>query len=90
MSLKILVSIILVSSVMLVAYKFSESTPSLTVLSEYQQWKTSFNIKYDSEFENLYRLKLFTIKKILVETHNANPSRSYTRGFNQFSALTPE
>lgn len=59
-----------------------------TELSEYQQWKQKFNINYGSEFEDLYRQTLFLKKKELIDLHNKNQTKRYTRGLNRFSALT--
>lgn len=90
MSLKAIASLILLGFVLLSVYNLTETPQSSTLLAEYNQWKIDFNINYDSEFEDLYRLKLFAQKKILIELHNRNSSKSYTRGINQFSALTQE
>lgn len=57
-------------------------------LPEFEQWKSKFNIKYDSEFENAYREKIFLEKKAAIELHNSNPARTYNKGLNKFSALT--
>jgi KDEL-tailed cysteine endopeptidase len=35
-------------------------------------------------------MKLFLKKRATIEIHNSNKSKKFTRGLNQFSALTPE
>jgi hypothetical protein len=57
-------------------------------LPEFEQWKSKFSIKYDSEFENAYREKIFLEKKTAIELHNSNLTRTYNKGLNKFSALT--
>jgi cathepsin L len=58
--------------------------------SVFEQWKIRFNIKYDSEFENAYREKIFLEKKAAIELHNSNPAKTYNKGLNRFSAMTHE
>ena len=39
-------------------------------VSDFEMWKNKFGVKYDSEFENSYRLKIFIDKKIIIDRHN--------------------
>ena len=89
MNRKILTSTILLSLISVSIYYFA-SPQQTSTFTEYAKWKHDFNIEYDSVFEDFYRQGLFMKKKSLIELHNKNKSNSYTRGFNQFSAITPE
>ena len=59
-------------------------------LHEFESWKIKYNIKFNSEFENAYREKIFLEKKAAIELHNSNPARTYNKGINHFSAMTEE
>ena len=59
-------------------------------LSEFQAWKLKFGIKYESQFEELYRERVFLENLATIELHNNNELNTYKMGINQFSALTDE
>ena len=57
-------------------------------LSEFESWKQKFGIKYESEFEDLYRERIFLENLATIELHNKNEAHTYKMGINQFSAMT--
>ena len=57
-------------------------------LSEFENWKLNQGIKYESMFEDAYRERIFLENLAKIKLHNADPSRTYDMGLNQFSALT--
>jgi C1A family cysteine protease len=59
-------------------------------VSEFQSWKAKFGVKFESEFENVYRERIFLENLAKINTHNSNEHRTYDMGVNQFSALTTE
>jgi cathepsin L len=78
--LKVVIALLLVAS-LLVSY---HNTPNPF---EFQTWKDQFAVKFTSEFENTYRERIFLENLAKINTHNANPDRTYDMGLNQFSAL---
>lgn len=59
-------------------------------VSEFQTFKQKFGIEFASEFENIYREKIFLENLAKINTHNSNEYRTYEQGVNQFSHLTQE
>jgi C1A family cysteine protease len=47
-------------------------------------------VRYSSEFENLYRQKVFMQNLANINTHNSDPERTYEMGVNQFTAMNKE
>jgi C1A family cysteine protease len=64
-----------------------QNTPQV---SEFEAWKSANGVKFDSEFENKYREKIFLENLAKVNTHNSNKYRTYDMGVNQFTAMTTE
>jgi hypothetical protein len=65
-------------------------TGTESTLNEFQSWKSKFNMKFDSMFEESYRERIFLENLAKIKLHNANEHKTYRIGFNQFSALTEE
>ena len=63
-------------------------TQNTSDLSEFQAWKLKFGIKYESEFEDLYRERIFLENLAAIELHNRNEHNTHTLRINQFSAMT--
>ena len=59
------------------------------VSQAYEQWKIDFGAHYDEETD-LYRRLIFKENLEKIDTHNADPERTYDMGVNQFTALTQE
>ena len=59
-------------------------------LSEFESWKATFGVKYESMFEESYRERVFLENLAKINLHNMNQHNSYRMGLNQFSALTDE
>ncbi len=64
-----------------------DNTPNV---SEFDEWKKTHQIEYQTEFQTKYRRTVFYENKIIMMKHNANPLNSYKMGLNQFSAMTDE
>lgn len=58
--------------------------------SPFEQWKATHKVTFESEFENTYRERLFLKNLAKIALHNADKSRTYDMGVNQFSALSEE
>ena len=50
------------------------------------EWKQQFNVAYSNE-EDAYRRLIFLKNLEIIEKHNADASKTYKMGLNQFSAL---
>jgi len=59
-------------------------------ISEFDEWKNNFGMKYESMFEEAYRERVFLENFGKIKLHNSNEHRTYDMGLNQFSALTDE
>ena len=57
--------------------------------SEYQLWKQEYGVKFAPEHEG-FRQILFFESQRAVQRHNADPSKSYKLGINQFSHLSDQ
>ena len=58
--------------------------------TDFQAWKQKYNMKFESQFEEAYRERVFLENLEKMNTHNLNEHRTYSMGINQFSALTDE
>ena len=65
-------------------------TQTQSEVSDFASWKAKFNMKFDSQFEEAYRERIFLENLKKIETHNLNEHRTYSMGVNQFTALTDE
>ena len=61
-----------------------------TPVSEFESWKATHGITFDSQFENAYRERVFLENVAKVNAHNANPARTYDMGVNHFTHLTQD
>lgn len=61
-----------------------------TPVSEFESWKSTYGISFDSHFENAYRERIFLENLAKINAHNAQNSRTYEMGVNQFTHLTQE
>jgi cathepsin L len=87
MNTKTLAALIAIIGTLSVLYTQVDLKPEV---SAFEQWKTQFNVKYDSMFEHAYRERIFLENLAQVELHNSESKHSYKMGVNQFSALTEE
>jgi hypothetical protein len=69
------------------AVLFNQQTSKV---SEFEAWKSKFGVTFASEFENVYREKIFLENLAKINAHNSNEFRTYEQGVNQFTALTQE
>ena len=74
---------------LLVAVVYADLAPQVGDSSDYLAWKQKHGVTYE-ESEDKYRLFLFRQKQAEVNAHNQNPKNTWTKGINQFSALTDE
>lgn len=58
--------------------------------SDFEAWKAQHSIKFETEFENSYRERIFLQNQAKMAAHNADKSKTFEMGLNQFSALTGE
>jgi C1A family cysteine protease len=68
---------------------FSQAQPQAE-LSQFESWKATYGVKYESMFEESYREKVFLENIAKMNLHNMNQHNTYKMGINQFSALTDE
>ena len=64
--------------------------PQGSKVSQFEAWKSQHSIHYPTEIENIYREKIFLENLAKIEAHNAQNSKTYEMGLNQFSAMTHE
>lgn len=81
--LAILITIIGAATLLLSQQQTSKPT-------EFEAWKENFGVKYSSQYEELYRERVFLENLAKIAAHNADKSNTYEMGLNQFSALTSE
>ena len=82
---QVAVLIALIGAAVMLLGHHSAATPS-----QFEQWKETHGIYYDSQFENAYRERVFLENVAKIEAHNARNDQTYTMGVNQFTALTQE
>ena len=58
--------------------------------SEFELFKQTHGLKFDSVFENNYRESIFLANVAKINTHNNNEFRTYDMGVNQFTHMTAE
>ena len=68
---------------------YNQTQPE-TTLTAFQSWKSKYNMKFDSMFEESYRERIFLENLAKINTHNLNEHKSYEMGVNQFTGLTQE
>jgi C1A family cysteine protease len=71
------------------AVLFGQIQPQ-TETNEFQSWKSTYGVKYESLFEESYRERVFLENLAKIKLHNANEFSTYRMGVNQFSDLTDE
>ncbi|XP_014233547.1 cathepsin L1-like [Trichogramma pretiosum] len=75
------------------AQSLTTGVPSISLLDEWEVFKTSYNKKYASLREEAARLSTFLANKEKIEQHNAKFDRGeveFTMAMNQFGDLTRE
>ena len=82
---QVAVLIALIGAAVMLLGHHSAATPS-----QFEQWKETHGIYYDSQFENAYRERVFLENVAKIEAHNARNDQTYTMGVNQFTAMTQE
>lgn len=87
MNAKTLAVLLAVMSAVSVLYN---QTQTETTLTEFQSWKSKYNTKFESMFEEAYRERIFMENLAKIKTHNANEHKTYEMGVNQFTSLTQE
>ena len=58
--------------------------------TDFQTWKSTYGVKYESMFEESYREKVFLENLAQIKLHNKNSQATYKMGVNQFTAMTQE
>lgn len=81
--LAVLLALVGAATVLFTQY---EASPA----SEFQSWKSKFNMKFESKFEEAYRERIFLQNVAKINLHNSNEHRTYDMGINQFTGLTDE
>ena len=69
---------------------FVGQTQTNNSVTDFQSWKSKYNMKFESQFEEAYRERVFMENLAKINLHNMNEHRTYSMGVNQFSALTDE
>lgn len=68
---------------------FSELNKTSKV-SEFEEWKAKFGVHFETQFEEVYRERVFLANLEKIKAHNMNEYRTYELGVNQFTAFTDE
>ena len=68
MNTKTLAALIAIIGALSALYTQVDLKPEVTA---FEQWKTQFNVKYDSMFEHAYRERIFLENLAQVELHNS-------------------
>ncbi len=87
MDSKTLAVVIALLGTLSVLYSQYDAKPELTAFAS---WKSKFNVKFDSLFEEAYRERIFLENLAKIELHNSQEFHTYKMGVNQFSSLTDE
>jgi Cathepsin propeptide inhibitor domain (I29) len=85
--------LLLVAGAALIAATFLVSnqitTPVVSdYVTEFKNFKQTYNKKYASSAEDSFRLAVFTANLMEADLHNANPEATWVMGVTQFSDLT--
>ena len=83
-SLAVMLAIVSAAAVL-----FSQVQPQ-TEVNEFQTWKSTHGVKYESLFEESYRERVFLENLAKINLHNSNKLSTYQMGVNQFTAMTQE
>jgi C1A family cysteine protease len=85
-----LIIVTLLSAVLLYAGSYVKQDNQKDVRQDvFESWKIEHGISF-SEREEKYRFSVFLENLNDIETHNAQATKNYEKGLNQFSHLTPE
>ncbi|KAM7263428.1 hypothetical protein ACFE04_001111 [Oxalis oulophora] len=74
----------------LVSHASARSVPDLTISQKYEQWMASHGRVYKDIAEKEKRFKIFKENVQHIESHNADSSKTYKLGVNEFADLTNE
>ena len=80
---------VLLAVVSAAALLFTQVQPQVEG-TDFQTWKSTYGVKYESMFEESYREKVFLENLAKINIHNKNSEATYKMGVNQFTALTQE
>lgn len=87
MDTKILALVLVLLGTASVLYTSYDSKSSV---SAFAQWKSKYNVNYNSVFEEAYREKVFLENLAKIELHNSQTYQTYKMGINKFTGLTQE
>ena len=59
-----------------------------TIMQSFENWVHQFNKEYQTIGEKAKRMLIWLENHVLIETHNAKVSKSFTLGHNEFSDMT--
>lgn len=83
---KIVAALLLALTASAALYFASQHTDSQ---DDYLQWKERYGHKWSVE-EDTYRRLIYLKNVEIINKHNSDPSQTYKKGINQFTALTKE
>jgi len=84
MGKEIIVASFIALAVLAVYYSANESK-----IDAFEEWKGKFGVTWAAE-EEAYRRLIFEKNAVAIEKHNADSTKTYKRGINQFSIYTDE
>ncbi|XVE51455.1 hypothetical protein DITRI_Ditri02bG0042100 [Diplodiscus trichospermus] len=68
----------------------SRSVPEISMSDRFEQWLASYGRVYQDAFEKDKRFQIFKENVEYIESHNADTSKNYKLGVNEFTDLTNE
>ncbi|KAE8700537.1 Senescence-specific cysteine protease SAG39 [Hibiscus syriacus] len=68
----------------------SRSVPEASMSDRFEQWLSSYSRVYQDETEKNKRVQIFMENVEYIESHNADTSKKYKLGVNEFTDLTNE
>ncbi|KAM7263986.1 hypothetical protein ACFE04_001669 [Oxalis oulophora] len=68
----------------------ARSVPDLTISQRYEQWLSTHGRVHRNSTEKDKRFQIFKENLERIESHNADPSKKYKLGVNEFTDLTNE
>jgi len=87
MDKSLLTLLLVLGAATLVLFNLEGSSPQPY---SFEQYKADYGKKYRDAGEEQYRKTIFLRNLVKIESHNVNPSKSYTQGVNQFTDLLDE
>lgn len=70
--------------------KIVDPCDNTTIKTKFKEFKKKYNKAYGGQSEDRYRYRVFCKSANLVESHNKDPTNTYTLKLNKFADLTQE